>query len=159
MHFYYPLASRTSFSTLTSMEWPPRQVKCDAVKPACTACKKSASAQGRNPANVVCEYDTEETLTTRKTSRKSSGETPAHTERRPSINDSSRRPRSQDAVNGKSIRSLTLKNFFGASLGKCGILRTGFVHSRRIRRKRLPKRFFWPHYSFATHERVLLFEH
>lgn len=48
------------------------QVKCNAVKPACAACLKSASAQGRPLEEVNCEYDDESTVT-KKASRKSTG--------------------------------------------------------------------------------------
>lgn len=43
------------------------------MKPACAACRKSASAQGRKPEDVVCEYD-DEVIASRKGPRKSSGE-------------------------------------------------------------------------------------
>lgn len=52
------------------------QVKCDAVKPACGACLKSASAQGRPLNEVTCEYDDESTITRRSSGgrRKSTSE-------------------------------------------------------------------------------------
>ena len=37
-----------------------RKVRCDAVKPACSACRKTANVQNKNPDEVVCEYDLEE---------------------------------------------------------------------------------------------------
>lgn len=36
-----------------------RKVKCDAKKPGCSACCRSANAQGKDPMAVVCEYDDE----------------------------------------------------------------------------------------------------
>lgn len=47
-----------------------KQVKCDAAKPACAACLKSASAQGRPLDDVICDYD-DQTSITRKNPRKS----------------------------------------------------------------------------------------
>lgn len=53
----------------------PLQVKCDAVKPSCAACRKSATAQGRNPDEVLCEYDDDSTSSSgKKAPRKSTGE-------------------------------------------------------------------------------------
>lgn len=43
-----------------------RKVRCDAVKPGCGACRKTAGVQGRNPDDVVCEYDDEVVGSTRK---------------------------------------------------------------------------------------------
>lgn len=37
-----------------------RKVRCDAQKPGCGACRKTATVQGRDPDQVVCEYDTED---------------------------------------------------------------------------------------------------
>ena len=47
-----------------------RKVRCDAQKPGCGACRKTATVQGRNPDEVVCEYDMDEPVSRK---RKSTG--------------------------------------------------------------------------------------
>ncbi|PLW51316.1 hypothetical protein PCASD_00959 [Puccinia coronata f. sp. avenae] len=50
-----PLQRNQACSTCRS-----RKVRCDAQKPACGACKRSAAAHGENPSIVVCQYDVDE---------------------------------------------------------------------------------------------------
>ena len=37
-----------------------RKVRCDARKPACSACRKTANVQNKNPDEIFCEYDNDE---------------------------------------------------------------------------------------------------
>ncbi|CAH7671301.1 hypothetical protein BY996DRAFT_4574995, partial [Phakopsora pachyrhizi] len=37
-----------------------RKVRCDAQKPACGACRRSAAAHGEDPSLVICHYDSED---------------------------------------------------------------------------------------------------
>ncbi|KAH9444173.1 hypothetical protein KEM48_010990 [Puccinia striiformis f. sp. tritici PST-130] len=50
-----PLQRNQACSTCRS-----RKVRCDAQKPACGACKRSAAAHGEDPAIVICQYDLED---------------------------------------------------------------------------------------------------
>ncbi|KAA1082411.1 hypothetical protein PGT21_002378 [Puccinia graminis f. sp. tritici] len=52
-----PLQRNQACSTCRS-----RKVRCDAQKPACGACKRSAAAHGEDPTIVICQYDIDENI-------------------------------------------------------------------------------------------------
>ncbi|EFP88211.2 uncharacterized protein PGTG_14295 [Puccinia graminis f. sp. tritici CRL 75-36-700-3] len=52
-----PLQRNQACSTCRS-----RKVRCDAQKPACGACKRSAAAHGEDPTIIICQYDIDENI-------------------------------------------------------------------------------------------------